>query len=231
VADIKFGLSEFAAYMAAGAGSRRTQLTAKKYPKDEDKIASKYYAPVVKLLREYHVVGHKPEWLEAEALRQDTKAFAALQNVEPADRAKAKFKADKHRNFGRVLRAYRRHFGKKRFEILQQIDLPYTVGKVRVSIRPDLHVIQGKTEKLIKLWCKDEKIKSRPKSLEIKVMTQLMLEAANRHGQMLSGSQIMLFDVETGQIHKGAKLGAQLGKDILAECQSMEALWPTLKRR
>lgn len=231
MADIKFGLSEFAAYMIAGARSQRTLLTAKKFPIDEDNIPSKYYAQVVNLLRDFHRDSHKPAWLEHEAEKQDDLADAALRNGLPEDIAKAKYRADKHNNFARVLRAYMWHFGKKRFQVLQQISLTYTVGRVRVSIRPDLHVIQGKTEKLIKLWCKDDKGRNRPKPLEIKVMTQLMLDAANKHGHMLSGSQVLLFDVETGGIHKGARLGAQLGNDIVSECQAMEALWPTLKRR
>jgi hypothetical protein len=231
VAEIKFGLSEFAAYMAAGAGSRRTQLTAKKFPKEEDKIPSQYYAPVVKLLRNYHVEGHKSEWLELEAVNQDAKALSAVEGVSLEEKMKAKFKADKHGNFARVLRAYKQYFSNKKYRVLEQIDLPYSVGNVRISIRPDLHVIQGKTEKLIKFWCKDEKVTNRPKLLEIRVMTQLMLEAANMHGHLLSGSQILLLDVETGETHKGAKLGAHLGKDIIAECQTMEAVWPTLKKR
>ncbi len=226
--EIKFGLSEFAAYMVAGARSRRTQLTAKKFPKDKDNIPSRYYAHVGKLVREYHAEGHKPEWLEFEALAQDAKAAAVLTNASAEDAEKAKYKADQHKNFARVLRAYKRHFARRKLQILPQIDVPYTVGGVRISIRPDLHVIQGKTEKVIKLWCKGE---NRPKPDEIKVITQLMLDSANRHGHMMSGSQVILFDVEAGQIHRGAKLGARFGKDILAECQAIEALWPTLKRR
>ncbi|MBI1291659.1 hypothetical protein GC173_10515 [bacterium] len=231
MADIKFGLSEFAAYMAAGAGSRRTQLTAKKFPKDEDKIPGKYYAPVVKLIREYHEGGHQPEWLESKAQVHDGKAAALLTNAPDADAAKAKYKADQHQNFARVLRSYRSHFAKKRFQVRTQIDIPYTIDNVRVSIRPDLHVVQGQTEKIIKFWCKDDQAKNRPKPLEIRVITQVMLDSANAHGHMMSGSQVLLFDVQTGQVHKGAKLGAQLGKDIVAECQAMEAVWQTLKQR
>jgi hypothetical protein len=54
-----------------------------------------------------------------------------------------------------------------------------------VPSRRDLDVIQAKTEKHIKLWCKDEKDRNRPKPVKFKVMTQLMLEAANKHGRGL----------------------------------------------
>jgi hypothetical protein len=122
------------------------------------------------------------------------------------------------------VRAYATHFAERRFEVLPELRLMLRFGDVEVSVFPELHVREGKREKIVKL----EFSATPPELNRIRVISQAMFEAAEVAGLGISSSQVLYLDVPRGNEHRGARLGARMRNDIEATCQIISAIWDTL---
>jgi hypothetical protein len=77
------------------------------------------------------------------------------------------------------------------------------------------------TEKIIKWEFSNEA----PDDGTIKIVSQGLFEAARLAGVDLKSQQVLYCDVPRGIEHRGARLGARLGKDIEAACKTISDIW------
>lgn len=132
------GLAEF---MAAGPSKQRTVVRRYKYPREDEARAMRiYYREARDVVEAHHRRGNGSGWLLDEATR-----LATLSDY-LAGRSRTRL-----RHNVRGLRAYEAHFAGRPFEVLRGISAPLIFGDVRISVVPDLHVREGKNERVIKL--------------------------------------------------------------------------------
>jgi hypothetical protein len=132
------GLADF---MGANPARQRTIIRQFKYPKDDEARAKiVYYREARDAIEAYHRRGHDPVWLEEQAKRLD--GIAA--GLTGRSRTRLAHNA-------RGVRAYSRHFSARQFRPVEDLKLHLAYADVRVTVIPDLHVREGKDEKIVKL--------------------------------------------------------------------------------
>ena len=208
---IKISLKGLAKFMTGGAAAQRKILWDFKHPDPEGSAQARYYKEARDRIAAFHGHQHADGWLSQQA---GTIASHALTSA-PAAKVRLQ-------NNARALRAYERHFGDRQFEILPDLSLELTYSGVRVSVQPDLHVRELGREKIIKL----EFSKKEPNAKAVKIMAQGLFEAATKAALGLSSTDVLYLDCVRGTAHKGARVGARMGKEIEAACQNIAALWP-----
>jgi hypothetical protein len=129
------------------------------------------------------------------------------------------------RNNSRALREYEQCWGGKHFQVLKPMLLALHFHGVRISVYPDLHVLEDQKEKIVKLeFSSDE-----PSIGMLKIMSQAMLEAAFEGGLGLSASGVLILDVPRKKLHRVARVGSKIKKEIEAACQTISDIWPALE--
>lgn len=210
----KISLKGFAQIMLASPSRQRTLLRYHKYPsEDEPRARILYYRDARDRISAYHSLEYESDWL-----LQEARALELLASVSSGARR------TRLNHNGRGLRAYARRFSSRKFEVLEDLLLTLEFGDVRITVRPDLHIVEGKREKIIKL----EFGVSEPSADEVKIISQAMYEAADQVGMGLTAASILYFDVPRGAQHKGARLGSRRRADIEATCQIIDAIWGTI---
>lgn len=205
----------YAQYATSSPGQQRRILWDHKYPAEKEPGAkSRYYKASLDLIVRYHREAHPLAWLETQAER--------LHNE--AEHQKNNWRAGKLRRNAEVLRAYARHFGERRFEVLGPLKLSLHYRDVRISAVPDLHVREHDIEKIIKF---EFGVNAPPDEI-VKIVTQGLFEAAHKVGFDFAGKDVLVVDVLRGKVHRGARLGARRGAEIEAACLTISAVWDTL---
>ena len=207
-------LSCLAEYMTSGYARQRTVLQEFKYPQsDTSQARIKYYQDARDTLYSYHKNHLDRSWLTHQAV-----SLESLSAVEQGNRR------TRLEHNARALRAYEKFFGSKSYEVLTLPKWKLTFSSVKVVVRPDLYVAENDLPKAIKF----EFGTKVPKPELIKIISQCMLEAAHQAGNSLPSGSVLFFDVPRGAIHKGARIGALMKRNIEAACLSIEAIWPTI---
>ncbi len=205
------GLADF---IASGPSKQRTIVRQFKYPKDDEARAKiVYYREARELVEAFHRAKHPSSWLAAEAVRLDALA-ASL-----SGRSRARL-----RHNARGIRQYAAHFGSRHLTPLPEVTASLSYGDVRISVVPDLHVMDGPREQVVKL----EFSVDAPSPTEVKVISQLFFEATTRAGLGLPSAGVLFVDVPRGATHKGARAGARMLKTIEDACQTYSAIWDQL---
>lgn len=211
--SISLSLTGLVGYMTGSATAQRSTLRNFKYPDPESAARIQYYDRTRKAITKYHRRDHAASWLIGQAgiLR------AEAQGEEGYRRTRLRHNA-------RTLEAYARHFADRQFEIRTIPKLRLSYGRVSVSTFADLFVFDGKLERLIKFNFSEKALKEE----EIKIVAQAMYESAERAGMDLKPAQVLYYDLATGEIHKGARMGARMGRDITATCENIAAIWDSI---
>lgn len=205
------GLAEF---MTSTPAKQRKTLRDFKYPDEDEPFARRlYYREAREHISAFHRRGRDRDWLREKA--DDVAELARLNGGQSEIRL---------RNNSRGIRAYERHFGARRFEVLDEVRMELRFADVRISVVPDLHVIEGKKEKIIKL---DFGVKA-PSPDIIRIVSQVMLEAARGVVGDLTSSSALYLDIGRGAEHRGARAGARTLRDIEAACETISAVWEGL---
>ncbi len=119
-----------------------------------------------------------------------------------------------------------RHFSKNTFVVLENPKPKYVHGGVEVSASPDLFVDDKGVKKMIKL-----DFNSVPLDQDsINVVLKVMHEASLLQTLGVDPKNVIYLDVSRNQHHIGARLNKQLKKDIDAACETIEDIWPRVKR-
>lgn len=211
--QIRISLKGLVKYMTSRSSVQRKTLSDFKYPNPEGKAQAGYYREARSAIVTYHRNQHIPDWLRR---RADILAANASANS-------GQIRTRLNHN-ARALRAYERQFSGRQFTVLTDLALELTFAGVRVSVYPDLHVQEGGKEKMIKL---DFNVGS-PDDEGIKIVTQAMFEAAEGAGLGLPSSCVLYYDLSSGKIFKGARMGSRMLADIEAACLNIAAIWGTI---
>ena len=205
------GLADF---MAAGPSKQRTIIRRYKYPtEDEARAMRTYYREAKDVVEAHHRRGGDSTWLIDEAARLESLAGY----LEGQSRTRLRHNV-------RGLRAYGANFAMRPFEILPGIKAPLTFGDIRISVVPDLHVREGRNEKVIKL----EFGVDGPSETEVKVISQLMFEAVHAAGLPLPAAGVLYLDIQRGKEHRGARAGSRMKSEIEAACKTISNIWDSI---
>jgi hypothetical protein len=211
---IKIGVKGLAKFMTASAAGQRKVLRDYKFPNEEGTAQAAYYREARDLVAEYHRRGHSPDWLRDKATVLQTTAVQLGGRV-----------ATRLRHNARSLVEYATHFTSQQYVILPERKFYVTFGDVRVSILPDLHVREKNRERFVKL----EFSKDAPDDPTIKIVSQVMFEAAISAKITTTSSDILYVDVARGAAHKGARAGSRMRTEIEAACANITAMWDSIK--
>ncbi|MGO9411156.1 MAG: hypothetical protein ACLQCB_10440 [Spirochaetia bacterium] len=211
---IKLSLKGFADFMSAGPAKQRTILWQYKHP-DEDEARAKivYYREARDRIAAYHKHGEEPGWLDAQA--------NGIATLAAGNSGQTRVRLGHN---ARALTQYRQHFAHREYEVLGDLTLHYTVDDVTITVAPDLHVREKGAEKIIKF----EFGKNAPSDRLVKILSQVMFQAAEDSGLGLPSSSVLYVDVPRNKIHKGARTGARMARDLEATCQMISAVWQSI---
>jgi hypothetical protein len=208
---IHISVKGLAKFMRKGPAVQRSVLRDFKFPKGpEARAQTVYYAEARGGIREYHASGNDASTL--------VKSVDALRTK--AERSLGPARSRLEHNI-RAMQTYLQHFSGNRFEVLAPPKLEYSHGSVRVGATPDLFVRDGVNEKLIKL---DLGVGPTDEEM-IKIVLQVIFEAAAKAGMALKPKQVVYLDMSRGLQHSGAKSRTRLTRDIQAACENIEAMW------
>jgi hypothetical protein len=71
--------------------------------------------------------------------------------------------------------------------------------------------------------------KNEPNPAVVKIVSQLMFEAAIQARLPVKSADVLYIDVARGTAHKGARVGARMGTEIEAACANIAAMWDSIK--
>jgi hypothetical protein len=211
---IKITVKGLAKFMTKGPVGQRKVLRDFKFPKPEGFVQSIYYGEARRAIRDYHSKGNSPATL--------VKAIEDLRAE--ADRAAGQAQRRLEHNI-RAVESYLKHFANRRFRVLQTPRLGYSRQNLYVSATPDLFVEEKGREKLIKL----ELGADAPDRAMIKIILQVMYEAALSNGVRVRPQDVIYLDASRAVQHRGAKARARVTREIEAACENIEAMWPGIK--
>lgn len=212
---IRISVRGLAKYMTAGPAAQRNVLRDYKFPGDPEPFAMRlYYTEARDCVEAFHRDNNNRPWLRGKSA--DLAQLASLNIGATAARL---------RNNARALAQYEAIFGERRFTVLPPVRLHLLVGRVRVSIIPDLSVREGSMRKLVRI---DFASKETPNE-QIKIMCQCMFEAARTTSSTVTTGSILYLDVARGREHRGARIGARVRSDIEAACETIEAVWDSIR--
>jgi hypothetical protein len=210
---IKISLKGLAKFMTSSDAGRRKVLRDFKFPQPEGKAQAVYYREARGFISSHNERRRPEGWLSERA--------ATLASLSASNRGATAVRLGQN---SRALLQYERNWGGEYFEILPQITMALIYGRVRVSVFPDLHVRRDGREQLVKLEFSNSELSQ----MAIKIICQGMFEAVTRTDLGLKSSDVMLFDVPRGAIHRGARMGSRLAREIEASAQNIIAMWDSI---
>jgi hypothetical protein len=211
----QLSLKGFAQYFTGNPTKQREILRKAKYPKEDASQAQiTFYRDSRLYITKYHKNNYEQDWLLEKAAELSTKSLHETSN----------HKITKLKNTARVLRQYAKHFSETEFNILSGIRIPIQFSGVKISVVPDLHVVENNKEKIIKF----EFSANKPSDNMIRVMTQLLFEAQDQADMNFTSASVLVIDIPRGTRHKGARVGSRLKRHFEDECKNIIAIWDTL---
>jgi hypothetical protein len=206
------GLAKF---MTATPSGQRKVLRDFKYPDPEGSAQAAYYGEAHAFIVDHHRNGRGSDWLREKAALLAT-AASGLTGAS----------ATRLRSNSRAVADYATHFAAREFEVLPVRRFKLSYGEVLVKVDPELHVNSKGREKFAKL----DFTKGATDDDIVRIVSQLMLEAALQNRLALTGSDILYLDVGSGTEHKVARIGARTKADIEAAAKNIEAMWDGIRR-
>lgn len=203
---IKLSAKQLAEFMTATPAHQRKLLREWKYPDPNAFPRWMYYKEARGYIVRFHRDCKDADWLARQAARIEIAGDPRLDHN------------------ARSLRRYAEHFGSRKLVFLGEPRLRYSHGNVVVSARPDLYVTERGREKLLKL---DFVVKKVDEEIP-KVITQLMLEAAQSQGMTISPSRVEYVHVSSGTSVKGNAARVRVMGNIEASCENISAIWDSL---
>jgi len=197
--------------MTSRFAQQRKILKEYKFPDQDEPLARiNYYREARHIIDAYHRNNKNPSWLMDSALTFDREADTK------SGQARNRLK-----NNVRAIKAYNRYFSSKNYTILKPVSFKINIAGVTIVITPDLHLMERKKEKILKLSFASKE----PADLFIKVICQTMFEAASENLNDVTKSTVVFLDVPRGNEYHGAHVRARMRQDIEAACQSIHAIW------
>jgi hypothetical protein len=206
------GLGKFMA--AESEASKRKILKDFKNPSDVALAKTKYYQLAISKIKSFHSNNYTRAWLLDQANTLDASA----------DRETPKSRATRLRANAKALRQYQVSYSQKLFEVLPSVRMRLSINGVVIKVNPELHVLEGKKEKIIVLGFSQ----SVPQDRLVKVVCQVLYEACALYAPNVKSSGIQYYDVLRGDSHKGARASSRMVRDLHSACELIEAWWDRL---
>lgn len=208
---IQISLKGLAKYMTSAPAAQRKVLRDFKYPDPEGHAQARYYREARDAVDAHHKAAASSDGLANEAARLEK--MAEMSKGPTATRL---------RHNARAITQYAAHFGAKSWKSSSPPRLTLQHANLRVTIIPDLKVVDGTREKLIRL----EFSANAPEKELLQIISQATFEATHNAGLSPGTADVLVLDVARGIVHKGARLGGRRSKDIEAACEAISVLWP-----
>lgn len=214
---IKLSFKAFVDFLYADHVGQRAVLAPFKFPDDESQAKRTYYYQAIAAIRLRHGGTYSRIAFLAKAARLEVDAARAF------GRRRTRLLHN-----ARIIKLYDAYVGDKPAEALA---IPkgwsLTRGHVVVGVNPDLHLRGRKHSMIVKLWT----TVAPPTPTQIKALTQIMHAAAHGAGASLPSSAFFVIDVARGTLHRGARVGSRMQREIEAGLDNVAAIWPTLTPR
>lgn len=207
---IRLTVKGLAKFMTRKPAAQRKILHDFKFPQPEGHVQTVYYREARQAIHDYHNEGNNPATL-----------IGAVDSLRArADRSQGQTQIRLEHNI-RALESYLKHFAGKQFTILKTPRTYYSHGNVTITAAPDLFVEERGAQRLIKL----ELGADAPDKDMIKIILQVMYDAAKAAGLNVRPQDVIYLDASRALQYKGAKARARLQRDIEAACENIEAMW------
>ena len=203
---IRLSAKQLAEYMTATPTNQRKLLRKWKYPDPNAFPRWMYYKEARGCIVRFHRDCRDASWLTEQAARFEIAGDQRLDHN------------------ARSLRKYAEHFGTRKLVYLGAPPLRYSHGNVVISARPDLYVTERGKEKLLKL----DFVVARVDEEIPKIVTRLMLEAAQIQEFSISPSRVEYIHISSGISVKGKAAGTRALGNIDASCENITAIWDSL---
>lgn len=211
---IKISVRGLAKFMTSTPSGQRKVLADYKYPDDDEPSAMRlYYKDASDRIVAFHRSGHPAQWL-----REKAEEIAEVARLTPGPAG------TRLRHNARAVLAYQTHFADRRLDPQSAPRLKLEVGGVTISVTPDMLAFESQKPRLVKL----DFSATQPSADSIKIVSQVMLEAAAGRIAGLSSSSVRYLDVPRGVEHKAARAGARTLREVEAACANIESLWPDI---
>lgn len=211
---IRISVRGLAKFMTSSPSGQRKVLSDYKYPNDDEPSAMRlYYKEASDRVVAFHRSGHPAQWLRIKA-----EEIAEIARLTPGTAG------TRLRHNARAVLAYQTHFADKRLEPQAAPRLKLEMGSVVISVAPDMLALEGKKPRLIKL----DFSAVQPTADTVKIVSQVMLEAAAGKIDGISSNSVKYFDVPRGMEHTAARAGARTLREVEAACANIESLWPDI---
>ena len=161
----RISIKGLAKFMTSSNLTQRKTLRDYKYPDPEGSAQAIYYREARDSLSAFHERSLPVEWLRQRATLLISLAAQSSKSAET-----------RLRNNARALNAYAERFPNTRYSVLPDLRLEFTNSAVRVTAYPDLHVREGRDEKLLRF----EFGAAEPDGRAIQILAQGMLMAPRR---------------------------------------------------
>lgn len=196
--------------MTASPSQQRRILKDYKYPDPEGTAQAAYYRNARNAIQEFHMNGHDADWLVSKA-----DALNSQKSGPPARQTRITKNVQ-------ALRKYAASFSSRKIQSQAVSDLKYSHAGLSVNVTPDLFGIElDRYSRLVKI----QFAKSNDPEKNAKIIGQVMLTAASAAGLTLPSSAMRVWDCQTGEDYKLARVGARMEKDIEAACENIMAIW------
>lgn len=211
---IRLSVRGLAKFMTSSPSGQRKVLRDYKYPDDDGPSAMRlYYKDATDRIVAYHRSGHPAQWL-----RDKADQIAEVARLTPGP------SGTRLRNNARAVLAYQAHFAHRRFDPQSASRLKLHVGNVTISVTPDILALEAGKPRLVKL---DFAATQTPIEV-VKIVSQVMLEAAVGRISGVSSNSVRYLEVSRGIEHKSARAGARTLREVEAACANIESLWPNI---
>lgn len=212
---IQLSYTALADFMISTPAAQRKTLIDYKYPDEDEPVAKRlYYREARDAIRAYHNGQKSIDWMQESAAR-----LADLAANNPSKPAATRLK-----NNSRSLTAYAGSYDSDQIQLAAPFKGQLNFGNVSIRINADLHGVERKREKVIRL----DYSKDTPDSRYCTVVAQLMYEAATAAGLILPTSAFVIRHIESHTDFAPARKGARVLRDITATCENIEGIWNTL---
>jgi hypothetical protein len=187
---IKISAKGIAKFMNSTGSQQLKILHDYKYPNPEGNAMASYYALALNIIKTYHRNDN-----DEELLRKEISSLKVEKDSETN-----KTRIIKLRSNISLLESYKEHFKEKRYRILTMLSSKIEIEGVSLSITSDIHAVEKSSEKFIKYICN-----KKTSELELKVISQVILESMELSKVNIQSSNIELIDIHGGRIHKLAR--------------------------
>lgn len=215
---IRMSVNGLAKFMTSSEAARRSLLRDFKYPFNADgsrKPQIVRYSEARAAIRDYHESGNDASVL-----------VGAIEKLVKKREQNPQKDAARINDNIRGLQTYLKHFASRKLVVLDTPKPLYCHGDVTITAIPDLFVDENGKKKLIKL----DFSATKPNEDAVQIMLRVMHDAAMAAGLQVAPADVIYLDIARQAQYNGKKLNKQLKKNIDAACETIQAVWPTIKQ-